>query len=155
VYIGKEVLVETNCTIGDYCLIANRVAVVGRHDHDFRAIGYPVRFAPWIGSRKRPSPFRDERAVIEQDVWIGYGAIVLSGVRIGRGAVIAAGALVSTDVMPYDIVAGVPARVVGQRFSSEERTKHEAAMARGQFQFSERGYDFCVVKPFLPDGDER
>lgn len=44
VYIGKQVYIEANCRIGNYCLIANRVAIVGRHDHDFSAVGFPVRF---------------------------------------------------------------------------------------------------------------
>ena len=41
VYIGKHVHIEANCEIGDYCLLANRVAIIGRHDHDFSAIGFP------------------------------------------------------------------------------------------------------------------
>lgn len=39
VYIGKQVHIEANCRIGNYCLLANRVAIVGRHDHDFSAVG--------------------------------------------------------------------------------------------------------------------
>ncbi len=50
--------------------------------------------------------------VVEDDVWIGAGAIVADGVRIGRGAVVAAGAVVTRDVPPHTVVAGVPARVV-------------------------------------------
>ncbi len=53
--------------------------------------------------------------VIEDHVWIGMRAVVLPGVTIGRGAVIAAGAVVTKDVAPLDIVAGVPARPVGHR----------------------------------------
>lgn len=148
VYIGKDVTIECNCEIGDYVLIANRVAIVGRRDHDFRQLGLPVRFAPWVGSRRFPSPWRSERAVVEQDVWIGYGAIVLSGVRIGRGAIVAAGAVIARDVPAYAIVAGSPARTVGQRFSSrEEIAAHEAAIANGTFVFSERGYDRCTIAP--------
>jgi len=48
-------------------------------------------------------------------VWIAYRAIILPGVRIGEGAVVAAGAVVTQDVPPYEIVAGVPARSVGKR----------------------------------------
>ena len=56
------------------------------------------------------------RAVeIEDHVWIGMRATVLPGVKIGRGAVVAAGAVVTRDVAPLDIVAGVPARPVGRR----------------------------------------
>ena len=52
--------------------------------------------------------------VIEDDVWLGSGAIVTDGVRVGKGAVIAAGAVVTQDVPPHTVVAGVPARVVKQ-----------------------------------------
>jgi acetyltransferase-like isoleucine patch superfamily enzyme len=50
--------------------------------------------------------------VIEDDVWLGAGAIVTDGVRIGRGAVVAAGAVVTEDIPPHTVVAGVPAKVV-------------------------------------------
>jgi len=52
--------------------------------------------------------------VIEDDVWLGAGAIVTDGVRIGKGAVIAAGAVVTEDVPPQTVVAGVPARAIRQ-----------------------------------------
>jgi acetyltransferase-like isoleucine patch superfamily enzyme len=64
---------------------------------------------------------------IGRDVWIGGGAIVLGGVHIGDGAVIGAGAVVSRDIAPYGIAVGNPARVIRQRFSSnEERDAHAA-----------------------------
>jgi acetyltransferase-like isoleucine patch superfamily enzyme len=53
-----------------------------------------------------------EGIVIEDDVWLGSGAIVTDGVRIGRGAVIAAGSVVTKDVEPHTVVAGVPARLI-------------------------------------------
>ena len=56
--------------------------------------------------------------IIEDDVWLGYRVIVLSGVRIGRGAVIGAGSVVTKDVPAYAIAAGVPARVVRMRSGS-------------------------------------
>jgi serine acetyltransferase len=52
-------------------------------------------------------------------VWIGHGAIILPGVKIGHGAVVAAGAVVSRDVPPHAIVAGVPARFLKWRFPPE------------------------------------
>jgi acetyltransferase-like isoleucine patch superfamily enzyme len=54
--------------------------------------------------------------VIEDDCWLGAGVIVIDGVRIGRGSVIAAGAVVTADVAPYSVVAGVPGRLVATRF---------------------------------------
>ncbi len=148
VYIGKQVHIEANCRIGDYCLIANRVAIVGRHDHDFSAVGFPVRFAPWVGSKRFPSPYADEEAVIEDDVWLGYGTVVLTGVTVGRGSVVAAGSVLTRNIPPYSIAAGVPAKVIGQRFDdSDTIARHEAGIRDGSFLFSERGYDQCVIKP--------
>lgn len=57
--------------------------------------------------------------IVDDDVWIGYGATILSGVHIGQGAVVAAGAVVSHDVPPYAIVGGVPAKVIKYRFEPE------------------------------------
>jgi len=150
VYIGKDVHIEANCVIGDYCLIANRVGVVGRYDHDYQQLGVPVRFARWIGQKDFPQETRRQAAVIESDVWIGYGAIILTGVTIGRGAIVAAGALVSKDVAPYSIVGGVPARVVGRRFMDNQMIEaHERSIKNGVFRFSERGLDRSVIKPSL------
>ena len=150
VYIGKHVHIEANCEIGDYCLLANRVAIIGRHDHDFSAIGFPVRYSPWVGSHRFPSPYTDEKAEIGGDVWLGYGVIVLTGVTVGRGSVVAAGSVVCNDVPPYSIAAGVPARVVGIRFSDQSVIAlHEAAIRDGRFRFSERSFDDCVIEPAL------
>lgn len=60
------------------------------------------------------------------DVWIGHGAIVLPGVEIGNGAAVGAGAVVTEDVPPYTIVAGVPAQPIRRRFSDETAARIEA-----------------------------
>ena len=60
---------------------------------------------------------------VDDDVWIGCNAMILSGVHIHQGAVVAAGAIVTKDVPPYAIVAGIPAKVVGYRFEEELREK--------------------------------
>lgn len=57
---------------------------------------------------------------IGEDVWIGSNAVILSGVKIGRGAVIAAGAVVTKDVHPYEVVGGVPARRIKMRFTDSQ-----------------------------------
>ena len=60
---------------------------------------------------------------IGNDVWIGDSALILEGVTIGDGAVVAAGSVVTKDVPPYAVVAGVPAKIIKYRFSEEEITK--------------------------------
>lgn len=153
VYIGKQVSIEANAVIGDWCLIANRAAFVGRHDHDHTKVGLPMRFAPWIGEAGYNPAWTQEEVRLEQDVWVGYGAIVLTGVRVGRGAIVAAGAVVTRDVPPYAIVAGSPARVVGERLAEHLRPAHEKAMAEGRFRMSERGREHFVIQPGPVPGD--
>ena len=58
--------------------------------------------------------------IVEEDVWVGAGAIILTGVLIGGGAVVAAGNVVTKNVEPYSIVGGTPAKKIGQRFSNEK-----------------------------------
>ena len=62
---------------------------------------------------------RARDTVVGNDVWIGTEAMIMPGVRIGDGAVIAARAVVTTDVEPYAVVAGMPARQLRRRFSPE------------------------------------
>lgn len=147
-YLGKELMFETNATIGNYALIANRVAFVGRHDHEYSRVGVPVRFGRWIGGPDVDPAVAEEEVRVEDDVWIGYGATILSGTRLGRGCIVAVGAVVTSDVQPYHIVGGVPARPIGRRFKSDaDIAQHERAVAAGEFRFSERGYLHWVVKP--------
>ncbi|MCX6050768.1 MAG: acyltransferase [Chloroflexi bacterium] len=63
-----------------------------------------------------------EGITIEDDVWIGAGAVITDGVRIGQGAVVAAGAVVTKDVPPYTVVGGVPARVI-KKIDGTEQTQ--------------------------------
>lgn len=125
VYIGNLCTIQTNGRIGRYTMIANNVGIVGKLDHDFTEIGKPIRFAQWIGTREHDE-VRRESVTIGEDVWIGYGAVILSGVTIGRGAVVAAGSVVTKDIPPYQIVAGTPARILRPRFTPEEIKQHEA-----------------------------
>ena len=71
------------------------------------------------------------RTAIEADVWVGHSAIIIAGVHIGRGAIIGAGAVVTKDVPPYEIHAGVPARKIGERFSNQaDRAIHDAMLTQ-------------------------
>jgi len=124
VYTGNHCTIQVNGRIGRYTMIANNVWIVGKLDHDFRDIGNPIRYAKWVGSRSDLDE-KEIQVIIGEDVWIGYGAIILSGVTIGRGAVIAAGCVVTKDIAPYAMVAGLPAKTMGQRFSPEEIAVHE------------------------------
>ena len=62
---------------------------------------------------------RGNRVTTGHDVWIGHNAVVMGGVTLGNGAVVAAGAVVTHDVAPYEIVGGVPARHLGWRYDEE------------------------------------
>lgn len=128
VYIGKGCTIECDGVIGAHTMLGNRVGLVGRHDHDVSVVGASVRFAPWIGDKDAAG--RAEAVYVGPDVWIGYGAIVLTGVRIGRGAIVAAGTVVTHDVAPYAIVAGVPARAIGIRFAAADIEEHEDSLFR-------------------------
>ena len=124
VYIGKYCTIQVNGRIGRYSMIANNVGIVGRLDHDYRVVGKPIRFAPWIGDESSPEA-ENSTVDIGEDVWVGYGAILLSGIAIGRGAIVAAGSVVTKDIEPYSIVAGVPARKVSMRFDQAQIQEHE------------------------------
>jgi acetyltransferase-like isoleucine patch superfamily enzyme len=126
VYIGKGCTIQVDGKIGNYVLIANHVGIVGRFDHNYKTVGIPIRYAPWIGDQ--PTTLSDGGVIIDEDVWIGFGAIILSGVHIGRGAIVAAGAVVTKDIEPYEIVGGIPAQVIGKRFSTEEIMEHELGL---------------------------
>lgn len=70
----------------------------------------------------------DGLVLIEDDVWIGANALIISvnkGITIGRGSIVAAGAVVTKDVAPYTIVAGVPAKFIKNRFTDEQLSMHK------------------------------
>lgn len=125
VYIGKYCSLETDIEIGNNVLIANNVGLIGKYDHDYSCVGKSIKDSPWIGDSKYDFKGKDLRIIIEDDTWIGFGSIIVSGVRIGKGSIVAAGSVVLKDVEPYSIVAGNPAKVISKRFSCEEIRKHE------------------------------
>lgn len=128
VYIGKYCSIQCSGRIGNGVLIANNVGVVGRRDHDIKHVGVPIRSAHSVSDNQDLAMHPANSIDIGDDVWIGFGAVVLSGIVIGRGAIIGAGAVVTEDVAPYAIVTGTPAKQVARRFSDAEVIRHEAAM---------------------------
>ena len=82
---------------------------------------FPLFFEEWDLDRGNVTDSWDNRGdiVIENDVWIGYEAVILSGVHIGDGAIIGARAVVTRDVEPYTIMGGVPARPIRKRYDEE------------------------------------
>lgn len=106
--------------IGSYCSIADEVVIFagGMHNTSFVST-YPFNRIWRTPSACDAHLMRKGGVSIGHDVWIGRHAAIMPGVRIGTGAVIAAYAVVTRDVPPYAIVAGVPARVVRMRFEQE------------------------------------
>ena len=92
VTIGKNTLIAMNCSI-----LSSNHTIPSEHDY--------IRDHPDI---LHPT-------VIEEDVWLGAGVIVLGGVTIGKGSVVGAGAVVSHSLPPYSIAVGVPAKVIRRR----------------------------------------
>lgn len=122
-YIGRFSQIECDAEIGDNVILANMVSLVGRYDHHYQQVGVPIAFAQRIRNADYDWKGLDSKVVIGDDVWIGLGSIVLSGVTIGEGSIVAAGSVVSRDVEPYSIYAGVPARKVRDRFDTPEDLK--------------------------------
>lgn len=118
-YIGRDSFIESDVIIGNNVIWANRVALVGRYDHHYQQPGVPIRLASQIRDRDYSWKGLDQITIIENDVWVGYGSTILSGVTIKEGSIIAAGSLVTKDVDPYSIYAGVPAKKVRDRFDTE------------------------------------
>lgn len=116
-YLANASLVcSTRITLGSYVFVAGKVTIA---DSDFHPITPAARLADTIaispiGDRPQRPRIECHPVVIEDDVWIGYNATILKGVRVGSGATIAPGALVNRDVLPGEHVSGNPARPVKQ-----------------------------------------
>jgi acetyltransferase-like isoleucine patch superfamily enzyme len=119
-YIGRDSFIEADCHIGNQVVFGNKVAVVGRYDHNFQEVGKPIRFASQIRDENYNWKGINSLTVIGNDVWVGYGSTILSGVNIGSGCIIAAGSVVTKDLEPYFIYAGIPAKKISKRFDSDE-----------------------------------
>jgi virginiamycin A acetyltransferase len=112
--------------IGRYCALASGVRFImpGANHADLGPSTFPFGIfgEPWAEltlDLVMGAPSRGD-TVVGNDVWLGYRALVLPGVTIGHGAVVAAASVVASDVPPYAIVGGNPARVIRRRYEDED-----------------------------------
>ena len=117
-FVNSGCHLTTGVMLGRYTLLGPNVAIVGA-DHPIDRPGIPITFCG------RPDRVQ---TTIGDDVWIGYGAIVIAGVTIGDGAIIAAGSVITKDVPPFSIYGGVPGRLIRERFNPADRAKHQAML---------------------------
>ena len=111
-----------NLSIGSYCSIADGVEIFlgGNHRTDWvSTYPFPV-FREWNARGIAGHPATRGDVTIGNDVWLGAGCVILSGVSIGNGAVVGCRAVVTRDVPDYAIVAGNPASVMRMRFAPEK-----------------------------------
>ncbi len=113
----------SNTVIGSFTSIGPNVVIggLGKHPIDWMST-HPV-FYSTLGqvsnSFSKENHFQEfENVEIGNDVWIGANVLILDGVKISDGAIVAAGSVVIKDVMPYEIVGGVPAKNIRYRFDS-------------------------------------
>lgn len=108
--------------IGRFCSIAcGAKFLFTSANHTLKSLStypFPIFFEEWGLDKRHVASAWDNKGdiVIGNDVWIGYEAVVLSGVHVGDGAVIGARSVVTRDVPPYTIVGGVPAKEIRKRF---------------------------------------
>ena len=111
--------------VGKFCSIAcGAKFLFTSANHTMKSLSsytFPIFFEEWGLDKKNVTDAWDNKGdiVIGNDVWIGYEAVILSGVTIGDGAIIGARAVVTKDVPPYTIAGGVPAKPIRKRFDEE------------------------------------
>lgn len=112
---------NTRLKIGRFCSIAKDVTIMlGGEHHTNWVTTYP--FGDFFNELDRRESYAKSKGdvTIGNDVWIGHGAMILSGVSIGHGAVIAANSTVTKNVPPYAIVGGNPAKIIRYRFNENQ-----------------------------------
>lgn len=121
-YTGTNAVIK-NTTVGKYCSMGWNISIGGgKHSYDYMALYTDYWYERTFGVscaalEGRNDPLRE--CFIGNDVWIAAGVNILGGVTVGDGCVIGAGAVVTKDVPPYSVVAGVPGRIIKKRFDDE------------------------------------
>ena len=140
--------------IGKFCSLACGAKFLftsGNHSmQSLSTYTFPIFHEEWGLDAKDIRSAWDNKGdiVIGNDVWIGYEAVILSGVTVGDGAIIGARAVVTKDVPPYTIVAGVPARPIRKRFDEEVIAKLQALR---WWDWDEEKIKRCI--PAIQSGD--
>jgi acetyltransferase-like isoleucine patch superfamily enzyme len=153
--IGDDVLIGPGCDlsaarttirIGSKVVVGPCVTIRGGN-HNTSVVGAAM------ADVHTKNPQDDQPVVVDDDVLIGPGAIILKGVTIGRGAIVEAGAVVTKDVPPYGRVAGVPGRVVGSRWPLCDVLRHELALYEPQRRLPEAQLEWMrSPSPSAADG---
>ena len=118
-FIGDRAIIDHCKSIGSYCSISMDVKI-GLRNHSLDTVcSSPFFYRKSKGFGIKNSPMESRATIIEHDVLISANTIVLEGVKLSTGCVVAAGAVVVSDVPPYAIVGGVPAKILKYRFSEE------------------------------------
>lgn len=140
--------------IGKFCSIACGAKFLftsGNHSmQSLSTYTFPIFYEEWGLDAKDIRSAWDNKGdiVIGNDVWIGYEAVILSGVTVGDGAIVGARAVVTKDVPPYTIVAGVPAHPIRKRFDEEVIAKLQALR---WWDWDEEKIKRCI--PAIQSGD--
>ena len=115
---GENIYIDPNDSLG--IIIGNNVAIsLGAYlragNHDYSSLDMPIINQGHIARKIISEKNEEASIIIEDDVWIAPHSIILSGAKIGRGSIISAGSVVASEIPPYSIVAGNPARVIANR----------------------------------------
>jgi virginiamycin A acetyltransferase len=134
--------------VGKFCSIAcGAKFLFTSANHTLKSLStypFPLFFEEWNLDKKHVKSAWDNKGdiVIGNDVWIGYEAVILSGVHIGDGAIIGARAVVTKDIPPYTVVGGIPAKEIKKRFDEEIINKLQ--------QIQWWNWSFDKIQQFLP-----
>ena len=124
-YIGSGTVIGNCDRIGKYCSISKDVKI-GMSNHPLNFVSTSPRFYLSKYGKVSKNLFNHsmiDSTIIEDDVLISSNVVIMEGLRIGQGSVIGAGAIVTKDVNPYSIVAGVPAKLIRFRFPQNKIKK--------------------------------